>query len=317
MLAGLSLKSCHEWPTLCLIMGCYAVFLAVTAFGSWLGPIAVIGLLAPVLALHSSLQHEVLHGHPLVSQSASEALLLPAIGLFVPYLRFKDLHLAHHYDPSLTDPYDDPESNYCDPERWARLAPWWRTLLLVNNTLLGRMLLGPAFSLGAFYGADARDLVAGNRRIAKAYSLHLIGLMVVFAWLATYSTAALWSYGLAAYLAMSILKIRTFLEHRAHERCGARSVIIEDRGPLALLFLNNNYHAVHHAYPRLVWHHLPKRFARRRAEFLRRNGGYRFNSYAEIFARYFLQRKDPVAHPLMDPGPNAFQNRQLAQKTTQ
>ena len=75
-------------------------------------------------------------------------------------------------------------------------------------------------------------------------------------------------------------------------------MIIEDRGPLALLFLNNNYHAVHHANPRLAWYRLPAEFARRRDEWLRRNGGYAYRSYGEVFRRYLFRRKDPVAHPI-------------------
>ena len=46
-------------------------------------------------------------------------------------------------------------------------------------------------------------------------------------------------------------------------------MIIEDRGPLAILFLNNNFHAVHHANPRLAWYRLPAEYARRRDEWLR------------------------------------------------
>ena len=114
-------------------------------------------------------------------------------------------------------------------------------------------------------------------------------------------TVPFWAYFAACWLALSILRVRTFLEHRAHEKTGARSVIIEDRGPLALLFLNNNLHAVHHAHPRLPWYRLPGEYARRRDEFLRRNGGYRYGSYAEVFSRHFLHRKDPVAHPIWTP----------------
>ena len=99
---------------------------------------------------------------------------------------------------------------------------------------------------------------------------------------------------------LALLKIRTFLEHQAHERAAARSVIIEDRGPLALLFLNNNFHAVHHAHPRLPWYSLPREYARRREAFLRRNGGYRYRSYGEVFALHLLRGKDPVAHPLWE-----------------
>ena len=34
-------------------------------------------------------------------------------------------------------------------------------------------------------------------------------------------------------------------------------MIIEDRGPLSLLFLNNNYHVIHHIHPRVPWYKLP------------------------------------------------------------
>ena len=103
----------------------------------------------------------------------------------------------------------------------------------------------------------------------------------------------------AAYLAFSILKIRTFLEHRANERVRGRSVVVEDRGPLAFLFLNNNLHALHHANPRVAWYRLPALYAERRAQVLERNEGYAYRSYAEVLRRYLLRTKDPVPHPLM------------------
>jgi fatty acid desaturase len=108
-----------------------------------------------------------------------------------------------------------------------------------------------------------------------------------------------WAYLLAAYLGVSLLKIRTFLEHQAHERARGRTVIIEDRGPLALLFLNNNLHVVHHAHPRVPWYRLPALYRANRARFLGMNEGYRFGSYGEIFTRYLLRAKDPVPHPLL------------------
>jgi fatty acid desaturase len=77
-------------------------------------------------------------------------------------------------------------------------------------------------------------------------------------------------------------------------------VIIEDRGPLAFLFLNNNFHAVHHAHPGVAWYALPRLYASRRGEFLQRNLGYRYASYGEVMRRYLFRPKDPVAHPFMD-----------------
>jgi fatty acid desaturase len=108
----------------------------------------------------------------------------------------------------------------------------------------------------------------------------------------------LWAYLAACYAGLSILKIRTFLEHQAHERARARTVIIEDRGLLAFLFLNNNLHVVHHMHPKLPWYRLPQIYFNNRDKYLRRNDGYRYASYGEIFRRHLLRAKDPVPHPL-------------------
>ena len=107
-----------------------------------------------------------------------------------------------------------------------------------------------------------------------------------------------WAYLSAVYAGLSLIKIRTFLEHQADRRAAGRTVIIEDRGPLSFLFLNNNLHAVHHAYPRIPWYRLPKLYRDNRERFAARNGGYVYRSYAEIFRKYLLRSKDPVAHPL-------------------
>jgi fatty acid desaturase len=111
-----------------------------------------------------------------------------------------------------------------------------------------------------------------------------------------------WAFALSCYLSLSLLRIRTFLEHQAHERARARTVIIEDRGPLALLFLNNNLHVVHHMHPKVPWYRLPALYRANRDRYLARNDGYAFASYREIFARYLTRAKDPVPHPLWPRG---------------
>ncbi len=211
------------------------------------------------------------------------------------------MHLAHHYDPLLTDPYDDPETNYLDPTVWSRLPRPARAFLAVNNTLLGRMVIGPFIGTWVLWRDDLRAIADGDRAVLRAWTWHGLALLPVAAWLLLAGTMPLPAYLLGCWGGLAILRIRTFLEHQAHERAPARSVIIEDRGPLALLFLNNNFHAVHHAHPRLPWYRLPAEYARRRDEFLRRNGGYRYRSYGEVFARHLLRRKDPVAHPIWTP----------------
>jgi fatty acid desaturase len=287
-----------EWPTLGVAAATYVAWAAGTTLLWMAWAPAGFALTALAIAQFSSLQHEVLHGHPFRSRRLSEALVFPALTVFVPYGRFRDMHLAHHRDERLTDPYDDPESNYLDPAVWARLPEWQRRVFRFNNTLLGRILIGPAISSVALVRGDWRAIRAGDRAARDAWAWHLAGLALVAAWLwATPGIGGGW-YLAAAYAAYGLLKIRTFLEHRAHEKVRGRTAIVEDRGPLSLLFLNNNLHVVHHARPGVPWYRLPALYREGRAEWLRRNEGYVYRSYGEVFRRYLFTAKDPVPHPL-------------------
>ncbi len=285
-----------EWPTVLLIAACYVVW-ALGLF--WLPevwmPLAVVALIFAI-ALQSSLQHEVIHGHPFPGRKWGAALVYPALNLAIPYGRFRDTHLSHHLDSNLTDPYDDPESNYLDPAVWGRLAGPAQALLRVNNTLLGRMILGPLIGQVTFMADDWRQIRAGNRRVLGSWLGHIAAAVPVV-WLVILSPMPVWLYALACYTGLAVLKIRTFLEHQAHEKVRGRTVIIEDRGLLAFLFLNNNLHVVHHMHPRTPWYRLPQLYFSNREKYLTRNAGYRYRSYGEVFRRYFFSAKDPVPHP--------------------
>jgi fatty acid desaturase len=287
-----------EWPTLIVFLVTYALWALATTELWTLSPVLAVLLAALAIGQYSSLTHEVLHGHPFPNQNLSEALVFPGLTIFVPYLRFKDLHLQHHFDPALTDPYDDPESNYLDPAVWARLPGPVKALLRFNNTLFGRMLLGPAISTWALVTGDLKAMARGEGRVWLAWALHLPGVALVLGWLWTVGSMPVWAYLVAAYLGWSLLKIRTYLEHRAHEAARARTVVIESRGPLSLLFLNNNFHVVHHMHPGVAWYRLPALYFANREHYLRRNDGYRYASYVEIFRRHLFRAKDPVPHPI-------------------
>jgi len=127
--------------------------------------------------------------------------------------------------------------------------------------------------------------------------LHLPGVAVVL-WVVVQSPMPVWAYVLSAYLGLGLVKIRTFLEHRAHENTSARTVIVEDRGLLSFLFLNNNLHVVHHMNPKAPWYRLPALYRVGKARYQSRNEAYVYRSYAQIFRAYFWRAKDPVAHPL-------------------
>ncbi|MDG1431231.1 MAG: fatty acid desaturase [Paracoccaceae bacterium] len=287
-----------EWPTVAMLAFTYLIWGVATVWvAQWSLPVAMI-VVAIAGAQHSSLQHEVLHGHPTTSTWLNEAMVFPALTVAIPYIRFRDSHLAHHQDSILTDPYDDPESNFQDPAVWNSLPMWWKKVLGFNNTLAGRMLVGPIVAQIAFMFCDWRAIKSGDRAVLNGWLWHFPALALVLWWIVSVSAMPVWAFLIAAYVSLSILKIRTYLEHQAHDRASGRTVIIEDRGPLALIFLNNNLHIVHHMHPRVAWYRLPKLYFANPERYLSRNDGYRFRNYNEIFKKFLLRAKDPVPHPL-------------------
>lgn len=285
-----------DWPTVGLWVLCYggwaAALFVVPQFSLALASV----LLLMLLALQSSLSHEILHGHPCANGKVNTAMGLFSIGLLVPYIRFRDTHLAHHIDENLTDPYDDPESNFCDPKVWVTKPAWAKALLRFNNTMFGRMLVGPAISQYSFMIGDARAMMAGDWAVTRAWVLHIPAVFVTVI-VASWAGFPIWLYLLACYGAMSILKIRTFLEHRVMNDPTARTVIVEGRGLLPFLFLNNSLHVVHHLHPKVAWYMLPQLYRENKASYHTCNEGYVYASYAQVFWRYFFKAKDPVPHP--------------------
>ena len=286
-----------EWPTVFLWLACWGLWLIGVFVLPMVSMLLAGVVLTLVLVLQSSLSHEALHGHPFASRRVNDGLAMVSLGLLVPYIRFRDTHLAHHIDERLTDPYDDPETNFYDPAVWARMAPWQQRIMQLNNTLLGRMLIGPLMSQVMFMRGDWREMRQGNRAIIGAWGIHLLSSALVITVVVT-SPMPIWIYLMCCYFAMSVLKIRTFLEHRAHQYSTARTVIIDDKGPLAFLFLNNNLHAVHHLHPQVAWYNLPRLYRDNTDSYDRFNEDYNYRSYAQVIARYFVKAKDPVPHPL-------------------
>jgi fatty acid desaturase len=287
-----------EWPTVFLLSTCYALWgLSLTWITDLWLPFGML-MCTLTIALHASLQHEIIHGHPFRAEWLNQLSVFPTLNLAIPFLRFKETHLRHHQDANLTDPYDDPESNYLAADRWARLPRWHQALLCANNTLLGRLLLGPALSQIAFMQDDLKSIRNGRTGVLVGWLWHLpsLGAVIALVW---WSPMPVWAYAVSAYLGLSLLKIRTFLEHQAHDHTSGRTVVIEDRGLLAFLFLNNNLHIVHHMHPRVPWYALPKLYFSNRARYLNRNFGYRYGSYSEVFRKHFLRPKDPVPHPFL------------------
>ena len=304
-----------EWPTWAVLAACYSIWLGSILLHGQLGWLWMIPA-ALMVTLHSSLQHEALHGHPTRSAALNEALVFPAIGLFVPYRSFRETHLRHHNDANLTDPFDDPESWYLPLPAWNRTGSVRRRLLNANNTLAGRLTIGPALGLWGFWRTEWRRILNGERQVRRAWLMHVLGMVPVLA-LIYWAGVPLWQYLLVCYAGMAVLMIRTFIEHRAAETTPERTAVVEAGPVMQLLFLNNNYHAVHHNHPALAWYRLPSLWRSERDQTLAGNGHYHYpGGYLQVAKAWLLRQREPVPHPFMRREPEAPGDRDAASPPT-
>jgi fatty acid desaturase len=250
------------------------------------------------------LQHEALHGHPTRSPALNEALVALPLTLLIPYRRYRVLHLSHHANENITDPILDPESFYLTPAAWQRLSALMRWLLTVNNTLAGRLVVGPPLWAVRFVVGEAGAALAGVPGVRRAWAQHLLAAAPVVVWASWVCGMPLWLYGLGVvWPAFSLSMLRTFAEHRAHERVEARTLIVDDAPILGFLFLNNNLHHLHHQRPGVPWYRLPGLYRAERLRLLAENGDYRYGGYLDLALQFLLRPKEPVAHPLINRDP--------------
>lgn len=287
-----------EWRTLVLAFGLYAAFGLLTWWHAALPWWLIVPFGGYLVCLHGSLQHEAVHGHPTPWRLVNEAVVFPSLWLWMPFRLYRETHLTHHRNEMLTDPREDPESFYVAPEAWAAMGPLSRGLLLANNTLLGRLILGPLVAVWRHWSDEISRLGRGNRSHLLAWGVHLSGCALTLGWVLGVCRIPFGEFLLFyVYPGISLTLVRSFLEHQARPDVNQRSVLVEAGPVMSLLFLNNNLHALHHDHPGVSWYRLPALYRARRSELLAQNGGYRFGGYLEIAGRYLLRPKEPVLHP--------------------
>jgi fatty acid desaturase len=285
-----------EWPTIAVTALVYAVLGSLIWFHAMLPWWLILPVGAYFAALHTSLQHEVLHGHPTRSKAVNEALIFLTPTMWLPYQRYKDTHLMHHNNQHLTDPETDPESYYMLPEGWSVMPGVKRALFQVNHTLGGRMLIGPVIGIIRFWSVEWRDAAQGDLHKVKAWLTFAVSCALVFSFV-IWCGMPVWQYlALIAYPGISLALVRSYCEHQASEHISHRTIIVECSLFWSFLFLNNNLHVPHHERPALAWYKLPAYYRQERDVMISQNNGY-VMSYAEIFRRYFFSAKEPIAYP--------------------
>jgi fatty acid desaturase len=288
-----------EWPTVALIVLAYGGWLTLTqAYGEWPTWILVPAV-AVLLTFHSSLQHEILHGHPTRSAAVNRLFGILPLSLWIPYDRFRALHLVHHINDRLTDPIDDPETNYVTPEAWQRRSGFSRWIFQLQLTLAGRMLIGSWWRMGWFLDSEAMAFARNEPGVRAAWIMHLILCVPVVYWVTAVCDIPLWLYIMAMVIpGNALLLVRSFAEHRARADTHERTAVVENSRLLGPLFLFNNLHALHHEDPLLPWYRYNTRYQVARDRLLAENGGLVYSTYFDVARRFLFRMHDQPQHPL-------------------
>ena len=296
-----------EIPTVLLILVDYVGWLAITfAYTRW--PLAIVAPITVVLiTLHSSLQHEIVHGHPTRWEGLNRLFAIVPLSLWMPYDRYRHTHRAHHINPRLTDPLDDPESYYWRPEDLARLGAVSRFVHEIQQTLAGRIVLGSFWRIGMFLRDEARSLLHTEKRalirneqnVRRIWLEHLAWSVPVILWLKLVCGMPLWIYFVAMVVpANGLLLIRAFAEHRWSPGVRERIALVEGSWILGPLFLFNNLHSLHHEEPGTPWYEYNARYRLQRERLIAQNGGLVYFTYFDVARRYLFRRHHPLPHPL-------------------
>jgi len=287
-----------EWPTVALAVVIYALWFATTYFHDVLPLWVLAPLGAWSTAWHMSLQHEIIHGHPTRKRWINTLIGQWPLALWLPFENYRHSHLAHHNDERLTDPLDDPESFYWMPHQWDELGGFGRLLIRAQATLLGRLTIGPLWTIARFWKFELGKIVLGDRKAAKIAALHSLQAIVVLGWVIGVCRMPLATYLLCfVYCGTALAMVRSFAEHRAADEVEKRTAIVEASWIMGPLFLFNNLHVAHHLRRNMPWYLLPSWYRLNRAALIERNGGLVYSTYLEIVRRYFLRPHDSALHP--------------------
>jgi fatty acid desaturase len=289
-----------EWPTWLLIAVIYGGWYAALTHRQQLGQVVSALLLIWFCAWHMSLQHELLHGHPTRWAWFNRLLGYPPLAVWYPYKLYRDSHLRHHVDFHLTMPALDTESFYVSPARWAEMSKPLQAIYRINKTFWGRLLFGAAIAILTTWANAVREPLHGNWKNVPMWLRHIAILGGMLWWIhASFGISPFYYLLIISYPAQSLTMIRSYYEHRPAADCKQRIVLNEAGWLFRLLFLNNNFHLVHHDFPAIPWYLLPRIYHSRREAYIARSGGFHVHGYLELMRRFGFTLVDAPVHPYM------------------
>ncbi|WP_394788282.1 fatty acid desaturase [Rhodoferax sp.] len=285
-----------EWPTWILTASLYAAWGLVVAYWKELGNVLGSGFLLIVVCWYMSLQHELVHGHPTANARFNRLLGLAPLAVWYPFDMYSHSHLIHHQDEHLTRPGIDPESNYLTAAQYAGLPAWQKVCWRWQRTVLGRLLVGPALAIVPTWADIVRQPLRGDWTHTRSWAEHLLLLALMLWGLQHYAGIHPLQYLLISYPALGLAMLRSLYEHRPAMRPAHRIAINEASPFWRLLYLNNNYHVVHHETPTMPWYRLRATYLADRSGYLQRNGGFLIPGYGHLMRRFALT---PIDSPVL------------------
>ena len=288
----------HDGPTLVVATAIYASWLGLLASHHYMPWWVTAPLAGYIVQWHFSLQHEAIHSLRGIPKWLRRALVLPPIGIWFPFELYRRSHSQHHRDSYLTYPREDTESYYHEEEDWEDYGDLWRWLLIVNQTFLGRLLIGPFLRTPLFFVKEVRKIANGDTANLGIWIRHLIAVALLLLLLEeVFDISGLVYLSEFVYPGLVLGMMRGFTEHRWGEQPGERTAVVESNWVFGLLFLWNNLHVVHHVFPTLPWWKAPLVWRLHRERIRAHNGGFVFRGYGEIARRWLVTPNFIPVHP--------------------
>jgi fatty acid desaturase len=289
-----------DGPTWLVALVLYGAWVALVWFHASLPWWVIVPVGGYLVAWHFSLQHEAIHSFRGVPAWLRFAVVFPPLGLWFPYPLYRRSHTTHHRDINLTIPGVDTESYYVLKADWERMGSLRRHLLLFNQTMAGRLLVGPPLRLWILLIKESRRLTQGDFSHVAHWAVHVVAVGALFWFISGVCGFPWWQYCLlVAFPGLSLSLLRAFTEHRAAPDSQERTASVESNAVFGILYLYNNLHVAHHLKPAMPWYDIPRFYRENRATLLQSNGHFVYRGYAELARRYFLAPVFSPVHPYL------------------
>ena len=289
-----------DGPTWVVAVVLYALWFLLIWFNAVLPWWVIMPAGAYLLAWHFSLQHEAIHAFRGVPAWLRFAVVFPPLGLWFPFPLYRKSHTTHHRDVQLTVPGVDTESYYVRRADWERMSGARRALLTFNQTMAGRLLIGPALRLWIMIDRETGRVRKGDFTHLPHWAVHVAAVAALFWFISGVCRMPWWQYCLlVAYPGLSLGLLRAFTEHRAAEDSQERTASVESNVLFGMLYLYNNLHVAHHLKPTMPWYDIPEYYRTNRAELLKGNGHFVYRGYAELAKRWMFVPVFSPVHPFL------------------